>query len=202
LTLLACGGGQQPPKPPAPAHLSRPLLTAPLAGQALAVVPLTLLITDDSTSRVAPLGDRVVALAWADSTVGAALEARGPEVKWVLAPALRKVARRAPGIAPDPDRMGQAILRVEKLADVPDPLRSSLRTLMALVGGRYVLVPAALGFLIEPDGQVGAELSLVLADTRDGKVLWRSLARGTGATPARALAAAMETVLPLGLGMR
>lgn len=202
IALLACGGGGQPPEPAAPKDPPRPLLTAALAGQAIAVVPLTLLITDDSLSRVAPLGDRALALAWADSTVGALLQARGPEVKWVLPPELRKVARRAPGIAPDPDRMGQAVLRVQNIKEVPDPLRSNLRTLMALVGGRFVLVPAALGFLTEPGEQVRAELSLVLADTRDGRVLWRSLARGTGPTPARALAAAMETVLPVGLGLR
>jgi len=37
----------------------------------------------------------------------------------------------------------------------------------------------------------------VAADTRSGKVLWRSLALGAGNTPEMALAAALESVLPL-----
>jgi hypothetical protein len=44
---------------------------------------------------------------------------------------------------------------------------------------------------------VRAELSLVAADTRSGKVLWRSLALGSGPTPDAALTAALNAVLPL-----
>src|SRR5205807_4831056 len=71
---------------------------------------------------------------------------RTPEVSWVLPDALRRAARRAPGIAPDPDQMGSAVLRAPDVEIVPDPLRSELRTLVALGGngGRYALVPAAL----------------------------------------------------------
>ena len=81
--------------------------------------------------------------------------------------------------------MGQAMLRSPKLKDVPDPLRASLRNLMAVVGGRVAMVPAALGFTPDPAGRVRAELSLVAADTRPGKVLWRSLALGSGADAGR-----------------
>ena len=136
-------------------------------------------------------------LSWADSVIGDAFVARAPEVKWVLPPALRKIARRAPGIVDDPDQMGQALLRARKMRDVPDPLRASLRKLTAVVGGRMVMVPASLGFIREPDGAVRAELSLVAADTRSGKVVWRSVALGSGPTPAAALTAALEAVLPL-----
>jgi hypothetical protein len=166
------------------------------------VIPLTLVISDDVLGQTPPLTNRLAALAWADSLLAAALEGRGPEVKWVLPPELRKIARRSPTVAPDPDRMGQSLLRAQKLQEVPDPLRSSLRSLMALVGGRMVLVPAALAFLKEPGGEVRAELSLVLADTRTGKVVWRTLAWGTGPTLERALVKALDTVLPVGLGLR
>jgi hypothetical protein len=75
--------------------------------------------------------------------------------------------------------------------------------MMAIVGGRYALVPAALAFLQEPgSGLVRAELSLALVDTRTGKVAWRSLAWGNGETLERALVAALDTVLPVGLGLR
>jgi hypothetical protein len=118
-------------------------------------------------------------------------------VKWVLPPALRKVARRAPGIVGDPDQMGQAMLRAPKIKDVPEPLRASLRNLMAVVGGRVAMVPAALSFSPDSTGRVRASLSLVAADTRAGKILWRSQALGTGATPAAALTAALYGILPL-----
>jgi hypothetical protein len=72
---------------------------------------------------------------------------------------------------------------------------------MALVGGRVAMVPAALGFVRDTSGRVRAELSLVAADTRSGRVLWRSLAVGNGADPDHALQAALVGVLPVtGLG--
>jgi hypothetical protein len=89
------------------------------------------------------------------------------------------------------------MLRAPKLREVPDPLRASLRNLMAVVGGRVAMVPAALTFSPDSTGQVRAELSLVAADTRSGKVVWRSQARATGATPAAALTAALYGILPL-----
>ena len=171
-----------------------------LAGQPVALVPLTLVATDpafQADTLFDRYRDRRATLSWADSVIGEAFVARAPEVKWVLPPALRKLARRAPGIVDDPDQMGQALLRSPKVKDVPDPLRASLRNLMAVVGGRVAMVPAALGFGPEADGRVHAELSLVAADTRSGKILWRSVAGGSGPTPAAALAAALDAVLPL-----
>jgi hypothetical protein len=206
LLTLACGGKPANPGPePGKEQREpvRPLITTSFAGQSLAVTPLTLVVADEAMAGVPPLDSRPVALAWADSLVAAALQGRSPDVKWVLPAELRKLARRAPTVAPDPDRMGQSILRGSKVEDVPDPLRNNLRSMMALVGGRFALVPAALVFLREPnDGPVLAELSLALVDTRTGKVVWRSLAWGIGATPERALVAALDTVLPVGLGLR
>ena len=153
----------------------------------------------------APLSDRTRTLAWADSLIGAAVTGRSPEVKWVLPADLRKMARRSPTVAPDPDRMGQALLRAPKLEEVPDPLRGNLRNMMAIVGGRFALVPAALAFVNEPAGApapVRAELSLVLVDTRTGRIVWRSLAWAAGASPERAFVAALNTVFPVGLGLR
>ena len=206
LLSLACGGKPANPTPePGKEQRQpvRPLITTSFAGQQLAVTPLTLVVSDEALSATPPLNNRPVALAWADSLVAAALTGRSPEVKWVFPPELRKLARRAPTVAPDPDRMGQSLLRGSKVEDVPDPLRNNLRSMMALVGGRFALVPAALVFLREPNGgPVRAELSLALVDSRTGKVAWRSLAWGTGDTPERALVAALDTVLPVGLGLR
>jgi hypothetical protein len=205
LLVFGCGGKASPPStaPQAPVKHEpvRPLLTSAFAGQSVAVTPITLVIATDSLMQLAPLSDHAATLTWADSIIGSALTVRGPEVKWVLPAELRRIARRAPTVAPDPDRMGQSIMRA-KMEDVPDPLRGQLRSLMAIVGGRMVLVPAALSFLPEPTGEIRAELALTMADTRSGKVLWRTVAWAVGPTPARALSAALDTVLPVGLGYR
>jgi hypothetical protein len=71
---------------------------------------------------------------------------------------------------------------------------------MAVAGGRIALVPAALGFGPEPDGRMRADLSLVLADARSGKVIWRSVALGRGTTPNEAVNAAIAAVLPVSGG--
>jgi hypothetical protein len=176
-----------------------PLATAALAGQTVAVLPLTLVVADpalESDSVYARYRDRRTALLRADSLVGEGFQARSPEVNWVFPPQLRKIARRAAGVVDDPDQMGQAILRSPKMMKVPDPLRSSIRGLVALAGGRLALVPASLGFGPESNGQIRADLSLVLTDSRSGKVLWRTLAYGRGASPDQALNAAMAAVLP------
>ena len=203
LLVSGCGGNSTPstasPPPVVKYEPVKPLAASVFAGQAVAVTPITLVIATDSLSGIAPLNDHAATLAWADSMIAAALTTRAPEVKWVLPPELRRIARRAPTVAPDPDRMGQSIMRA-KMEEVPDPLRGYLRSLMALVGGRMVLVPAALNFLHEPDGQIGAELALSMADIRSGKVIWRTVAWAPGPTPARALSAALAAVFPVGLG--
>jgi hypothetical protein len=206
LGFPACAKAQQETQPAAtqPAVLP-PVKVLPaqaLAGKLVGVLPLTLLVADPTlqSDSIAyrEYRDRRTGLHRADSLVGDALLGRAPEVHWILPPALRKMARRAAGFVPDPDDMGQAILRAPKLENIPDPLRSNLRSLLAIADGRLALVPAALGFGPEPDGQIRAELTLVLADARTGKVMWRSLALGRGKTPDQALTAALAAVLPFG----
>lgn len=175
------------------------LSTQALAGKTVGVLPITLVVADpsiQSDTGYAPYRDRRAALHRTDSLISEALLARGPEVHWVLPPELRKMARRAAGFVPEPDEMGQAVLRSPKMASIPDPLRSSLRSLLAIADGRLALVPAALGFGPEPDGRIRADLSVVLGDVRTGKVLWRSLAQGRGKSPDEALNAALAAVLP------
>jgi hypothetical protein len=175
------------------------LATQALSGKAVAVLPITLVAADPATqsdTAYTPYRDRRIALQRTDSLITEALLTRAPEVKWVLPPELRKMARRSAGFVPDPDQMGQAVLRSPKMTVIPDPLRSNLRTLLAIADGRLVLVPAALSFSPEPDGQIRADLSLVLGDARTGKVMWRSLALGVGKTPDAALNAALVAALP------
>jgi len=200
LASLSCGGkksDQQPP--PAP---TAPLPTAGLAGQRVALTPLALVAAEDSLHWETLIADRRATLDKSDSIIATLLTARAPEVTWVAPAELRRIARRAPGIAADPDQMGTPFLRADNIIDVPDPLRYQLRTLMGLAGGRYVLVPAGLVFRKPPNRPTAeppvavAELSLVLIDTRIGKIGWRTTARGEGDDPWTALTRAVKSLTP------
>ena len=195
-----------------------PLPTAGIAAQQVGVLPLTLVAAEDSLHWEAVLGERRAALAKSDSIIGTLLKARAPEVTWVLPDELRRVARRAPGIAPAPDQMGTAILfhpTKQQPEMVSDPLRSELRTLAALVGGgRYALIPAGLTYRRAiasrgGPGSVGAqhaaplphavataELTMVLVDVRTGRVGFRTVARGEGDDPWTALTRAIKSLTP------
>jgi hypothetical protein len=205
LAFQACGGSRADPAAAAiAADPPTALLPTPrLTGQVVAVLPMTLVVADptlQSDSTYASYRDRRVALEQVDSLISEGLGSRAPEVNWVPPRELRKMARRSAGYLADPDQMGQAVLRAPKIEVVPDPLRSSLRSLMAVAGGRIALVPASLGFGPEADGRIRADLSLVLADARSGKVVWRSVALGRGRTPNEAVNAALAAVLPLSGG--
>lgn len=198
--IPACAKAQKEPEPLAPVPV---FSTQAVAGKTVGVLPLTLVVADpalQSDSGYAQYRDRRLALSRADSMIGEALLERGPEVKWVLPPELRKMARRSGGFIPDPDQMGQAVLRSPKLTSIPDPLRASMRNLLAIADTRLALVPASLSFSPEMGGQIRADLSVVLADTRSGKVLWRSLALGRGRSPDQALNSALATLLPVSGG--
>jgi hypothetical protein len=195
--VAGCGHTSQTPTP----EPTAPLPTAGIAAQQVGITPLTLIVAEDSLHWQALLGERRAALAKSDSLIGTLLKARAPEVTWLLPDELRRAARRAPGIAPDPDQMGTAILlrgggREEM---VPDPLRNELRTLAALVGaggGRFVLVPAGLVFRRTGRPSATAELTIVMVDVRTGRVGFRTVARGEGDDPWTALTRAVKSLTP------
>ena len=194
LTVPTFGDAQGTPKPKVPAI---PLATAGLAGQSVAVLPLTMLVADSRVPGTAGPVARASLLRWADSLLGDALSERAPEVAWVLPPALRTTARRAAGLMPGPDRMGQAVMRAPNLKEVPDPLRSHLRQMLGLAGGaRFALIPAAFGLAsVGPGGDsLEVQLSAVLADGRLGRVVWRTLAVGRGESADQAYRAALATL--------
>lgn len=195
IILTAAGGcarAQTPPKTPKP--LAAPaLLLAPLAGQPVAVLPATFVISDANVAGM-PAG-RPAQLAWVDSVVGEALQTRGPEATWMLPAEVRRFARRAPGIVTDPDQMGQATLRFEGFKKVPDPLFANIRSLVAMTGSRFVMIPAAFRFTQTAAG-VKVEATLVLTDARTGMIPWRSSPVAVAATAGAALAATIAWILP------
>jgi hypothetical protein len=201
LLVTACAGragesGQEQP----PAVPARPLFTAPLAGEKIAVLPLTMIIAEPPLNASGVFLDRSKALHWADSSLSEALSGRAPDINWVLPEELRAIARRAPTVAPDPDKMGQSVMAAPRLDFLPDPLRSYARSLVAIAGGRHLLIPAAYTFTPAGDGTLKAELAIVLADARNGRVIWRTLAVGQGASADLAIGEALRTMLPLPTG--
>ena len=202
VVIAACGHKPQTPTP----EPTAPLPTAGVAAQQVSVLPLTLVAAEDALHWESLLGERRAALAKSDSVIGTLLRARAPEVTWVLPDELRRAARRAPGIAPDPDQMGSAILlrgTKHKPEMVPDPLRSELRTLSALAGaggGRYALIPAGLVFRrtagLADRLTATAELTVVMVDVRTGRVGFRTVARGDGDDPWTALTRAVKNLTP------
>jgi len=194
LLAVACGGGS-PPKETAPAPTA-PLPTTGLAGLKVVVYPLTLIAADDSLGWTAALTPRRAALSHADSLLSETLTSRAPEVQWVLPPALRQAARRAAPLAVDPDQMATSLLRGARLTKLPDPLWGQMRSLTALAGERYALVPASLVFRPAQDGGGRAELTMVLANVRTGMIEWRTVANAVGADPWEALQGALKALTP------
>lgn len=200
LATLSCGGKKPSTQQPTPEEKlppTAPLPTAGLAGQRVALTPLTLVGAEDTLRWDSLIANRRVTLDKSDSIIGTLLTARAPEVTWVGPAELRRTAHRAAGVATPPDQLGTAFLRGGQLVDVPDPLRYQLRTLVGLAGGRYALIPAGLVFRRRPGRtDATAELSMVMVDTRVGKVGWRTIARGDGDDPWTALTRAVKSLTP------
>ncbi len=198
IALLAAGACTRSKPADATPEPTAPLPTAGLAGQKVVVFPLTLIAADERLDWRKPLTPRRAALERADSVIGDMLTSRSPEVTWVLPPELRQAARRGVGVASDPDQMATSMLRNPGFRQLPDPLWSQMRTLAAIAGDRYVLVPASLIFLPAGTGKTGglAELTLVLADVRTGAIGWRTVARGEGPDPWTALELALKGLVP------
>ncbi len=192
LALIACSTSQ----PDASVEpVTAPLPTAGIAGQEVCAYPLTLVVSEESLDWAELLQPRREALDRADSLIAAFLTERAPEVVWVLPPALRRAASRAPGMLANPDQMGTALLR-SPIGKVPDPLRSQLRTLTGMACGRNALIPASLVFLDDSAGVGRADLTLALVDVRTAEVEWRTIASGKGDEPWSAFWNALKSLVP------
>lgn len=178
--------------------ITQGLVTAAVAGQGVAIIPIEMVVIDPSVAGGAISADRPTLRRWADSLLTEGAESRAPEVKWIPPGELRRIARRGAGLVPNPDQMGQSIMRGWSISSVPDPLRSNLRKLLAVAGGwRYALIPAALVLSTDSTGALAANLSILLADARTGRVVWRSMAKGAGGTADQVLGKAIATIFPI-----
>ncbi len=102
------------------------------------MLPLTLVAADDSLHWEALLAERRVALAKADSVLVTLLQARAPEVVWVLPDELRRAARRAPGIVTVvmvDVRTGRVGFRTVARGEGDDPWTALTRAVKSLTPG-------------------------------------------------------------------
>ena len=191
--LTTCASRAAEPTDTAP----RPIPTIALAGRTVTLYPITMVVAERDLGWDSALAPRAMALERVDSLLEYAVTERATEVIWVFPETLRRTSRQAPGMFPNPDQMGTAVLRNPGFTRVPDPLRSQLRLLTGATGDRLAMIPTSLVFIKEENGSGRAELTLVLADVRTGDVTWRSTARAVGDDPWDALDRALETILPI-----
>ena len=123
-----------------------------------------------------------------DDEIAFAIGERVPGRGWVFGPAVVRNAARNQPHAGEP--RGLSVPLLEKARRTPEdpvaePLASQLRTLVALGGGRFALVPVEARFEPAAAGATsGARLALDLAlvDARTARLLWSGTVRGDAAS--------------------
>lgn len=190
----ACSSNPEPEDYVPPEPIALP--TMAFSGQSIALYPLAVMASEETLGWNDLLRPREEKILEADSVIATFLTERAPEMEWILPNQLRAAANRAPSMLPDPDHMGTAVLRAEGLERVPDPLISDMRNLTAVVGDRYVAVPASLVFYHTVEGMGRAELTLVIVDVRRNRLVFRTVASAEGSEPWEALWNALKTLVP------
>ncbi len=173
--------GRQPARQPAPPP-ARPLER--LASEQMLVLPVQYLTFADSLgwSQGAPSSRSY--LNTVDDEIAFALKQRGLAGRWTLAPDIIRAVERNPGYAPDPRALAATEIRWgQKDAgwELPEPLGSQLRTLVALTDARYVLFPVEMR-IVGSNGVGHAMLHLVIIDARRSQVQWSGDLAGSAET--------------------
>jgi len=177
-----------------------------MAGQSIPIFPLGAYSLDTTALRDSALQDwrsRAQAGAKFDAMLGTYLTDNAIDVHWILPEELRRIAKRAPGMLVDPDRIGLQQLVPRNVRRVPDPLSARLRQYVALTDARVAFAPAALYLSREQAAGTTtyrADVNAVVVDARMGDVRWRTLATGRGRSPEAAVRAAIATMVPPDLG--
>jgi hypothetical protein len=176
--VAAVQADTQPRAAQAPPRRASPL--AGLAGQHIVVLPVHY-IRADTLGWSARVSDPRATLAALDSAIERALSERGFRTDWTYPPALARSARRNAGYVSDPYSLAGERLRSGARAiegQVPEPLASQLRSIVAVTDARYALFPVELRFEQLPDGRARPVLRVALMDARGASVRWIGEVRG------------------------
>jgi hypothetical protein len=162
---------QDHPKPP---HQH---VLAAFSTRRLMVLPTHYLRMGDSLGWADQITDQTAYLSSLDDEIVFAFSDRGVKKVWVFPAAIDAIARRNEPYAPDPHAMAAQWLRFpgpKRLPkQVPDPIASQLRTLVAMQdGGQLVLLPVELRFEPVPGGMECAVLRFVIFDAVRAKIIY------------------------------
>jgi hypothetical protein len=175
---VATAPDTQPPAAQTPPRRVSPL--AGLAGQHIVVLPVHY-IRPDTLGWSARITDPRGTLAALDSAIEDALSERGFRTDWTYPAALARSARRNAGYVSDPYSLAAERLRAGARpieGQVPEPLASQLRSIVAVTDARYALFPVELRFEQLPDGRARPVLRIALMDARGASVRWMGEVRG------------------------
>lgn len=143
----------------------------------LMILPVHYLRMGDSLNWAGEISDQQAYLSALDDEIAFAFSDRGVKKVWVFPAAIDAMVKRNEPYAPDPHAMAAQWLRFpgpKRLPQqVPDPIASQLRTLVALQeGGQLVLLPVELRFESIPNGQESAVLRFVIFDAVRAKIIY------------------------------
>lgn len=159
-------------RPVAPARVVRPLER--LASEHILVLPVQYLVFRDSLGWAAQVPSPREYLSTLDDEIAFALRERGLDGRWTLAPSIVESAKRNAGFTADPRAIEAQALRPGAKLDqwqLPEPLASQLRSLIALTDARYVLFPVELR-TTSAARQGLAVLHVVVVDARRSQIQW------------------------------
>lgn len=150
----------------------------------------------DSTGTLPDLELRRAALLLsANSSLDTAVRLNGRGVTWMGLEEQRHAARRNPTLGLDPDQFATSYLIGSTVDRIPDPLWGQVRSLGAITGARFAVVPAAVR-IAGVAGSLTATYIVVVVDVRTGTVMFRARATGRPMASAEAaLASAAGTVI-------
>lgn len=159
---------------PAPTQAAARGTLAPLASDALIVLPVHALrlSVPEWTDKI---GEHRAYLGTVDDEIAFAIRERAIKGKWAFPADLARAAKRNPGYVPDPYTIAlDPLVPVERDTEkiIGEPLAGQLRAFAGLFNARYALVPVEIR--IVPDAGGGrATIHLVIVDTRAAKVTWK-----------------------------
>ncbi|MDB4911176.1 MAG: hypothetical protein JWO39_1999 [Gemmatimonadetes bacterium] len=159
---------------PKPAHQH---VLAAFSTRRLMILPTHYLRMGDSLGWADQITDQTAFLSSLDDELAFAFSDRGVKKVWVFPAAIDAIAKRNEPYAPDPHAMAAQWLRYpgpKRLPkQVPDPIASQLRTLVAMQdGGQLVLLPVELRFEPVPGGMECAVLRFVIFDAVRAKIIY------------------------------
>jgi hypothetical protein len=180
---LACGGRAKPPSPDQPQPWP-----PDLSGADVMVLPA------QPAPGVPPAAEPVPGL---DREIAFWLGEKAPRVHWIFPPEMERALARTPSMEVRIHALAVSSFHRGEVKTIGDPLFGDLRSLGALVNGRFALVPVAAGWVPDSTGAGRVELRTALIDTHGGRVLWFGVVAGqagargspeTAASAAEALA--------------